>query len=150
MPFGNDAAFDGDDCDCDEHPVETATTRERTVTGSLTFTLPSRPETLNIRYTGAVGRLSWGQRLRSRDERRLGEARRRVLSAATAKADSATQIQPHTEHRAPRINESCRLAKRTTARNVIRCQPLFGRVIECIEDVGEEFDARGGTNRKCF
>src|SRR3954453_15863586 len=46
MPLGSDALLGAGDLELDEHPVPSATTRERKVTGSLTFTLPSR----NVEY----------------------------------------------------------------------------------------------------
>ena len=59
----------------------------------------------------------------------------------------SAEVQLHSQHCAPRIDEGGGLAKRGT-RDVVARQPFFGSVIQRIEQVGKEFDPRRGTESK--
>src|SRR5207245_7272600 len=57
---------------------------------------------------------------------------------------SSSEVQPDTEHRAPRIDEESGLSK-SQGKQVVGRQAFFGCVIEHIEHIQKQFDTPGST-----
>jgi hypothetical protein len=88
MPFGSDVAPGEDDCDFDEHPVDSAATRVRKLAVRLTSTLPSNSRNFEYKVHGCTASTVVGRGVVTRDERRMGvpkgEAPRHIVQCSVS------------------------------------------------------------------